>query len=159
MTGRPPCELQDAKANRVELLCSRPAVSRPCLASGDIFLSSRVQSHLPCVLRGFSLCPDRVGFVRLATLLAVSHVCQGKVSVHSTSKTSPHGAHPCSHPHCTQKCLLWHQSSGPAAAAANLFYFRDCLAAPEGGKYEFLSPIYQTFIIVCLQTECQHIKC
>lgn len=89
MTGRPPCELQDAKANRVELLCSRPAVSRPCLASGDIFLSSRVQSHLPCVLRGFSLCPDRVGFVRLATLLAVSHVCQGKVSVHSHIKNKP----------------------------------------------------------------------
>lgn len=94
------------------------------------------------------LCPDRVGLVRLATLLAVRHVCQGKVSVynHIRSRPSQSPSPPISAR--TQKYLLWHQSSG-TAGAANLLYFPDCLAAPEGEKYEFLSLIYQTFIIVC----------
>lgn len=95
-----------------------------------------------------SICPNRVGFVRLATLLAVSHVCRGKVSIHSHIQNRPSQSPSLltSTPHSA--VLLWHQSSG-TAGAANLLYFQDCLAAPEGGKYEFLSPIYQTFIIVC----------
>lgn len=57
--------------------------------------SPREQSHLACVVRGLGICPDRVGFVRLATALAVSHVCPSKVSVTTTSKTdlAPISAH------------------------------------------------------------------
>lgn len=136
---------------RTGLLCSRLTVQGPVQPQGEPSWGSRVQSHLPCVARGLVIHPDRVDSVRLATLLAVSHVCQGKVYINSHIRNRPTF-------YCSQKCLRWHQRSS-IVGAASLFYFRDCLAAPEGGKCEFLSPIYQTFIIVCLQTECQRIKC
>lgn len=142
-------------------MCSRPAGSRPCSASGDIFLSSRVQSHLPCVLGGFSICPDRQSW-----LCEVSHPL--------SSESCLPGKGVCAQPHQKQALMApipahVHTALGNACCGTRAlvrllqlptcFISKICLAAPEGGKYEFLSPIYQTFIRVCLQTECQHIKC
>lgn len=73
----------------VGLLCSRLTVQGPAQPQGASSWGSRVQSHLPYVVRGLVIRPDGVDSVRLATLLAVSHVCQGKVYVNSHIKNRP----------------------------------------------------------------------
>lgn len=116
-----------------------------------------MQSHLPCVVRGRTPRPAQ-HMSRQSWLCEVSHPLSSDSCLPGKGVSAqPHQKQALLEPILarpslltstrTQKCPLWHQSSD-MAGAANLFYFQDRLAAPEGGKYEFLSPIYQTFIIV-----------